>query len=121
MAGSSQQESFISKGTFKRLHLKKKEEERDVYRWAELPVDGAVYKIVGSKQVRSKYGDCLILTIVTKTGEESKVWAPKGLEREILAEAKKTNPRTIYFCSLGQNKKDDGSGHLKNEYESCYR
>ena len=30
MAGSSQQESFISKGTFKRLHLKKKK-KRETY------------------------------------------------------------------------------------------
>ena len=121
MAGSSHQESFISKGTFKRLHLKKKEEERDVYSWKELPVDGTVYKIIDSKKVHSKYGDCLIITFVNKAGEENKVWAAKGLQREVLAEAQKPNPRTIYFCSLGQNKKDDGSGHLKNEYESCYR
>ena len=121
MAGSSQQESFISKGTFKRLCLKKKEEDRDVYRWAELPVDGEVYKIVDSRKVRGKFGDCHILTIVNKAGEESKVWAPKGLQREIETEAIKTNPRSIYFCTLGQNKKEDGSGHLKNEYESCYK
>ena len=100
MASSSHQESFISKGTFKRLHLKKKEEERDVYSWKELPVDGAVYKIIDSKKVRGKYGDCLILTFVNKAGEENKVWAATGLQREVLAEAEKPNPRTIYFCSL---------------------
>ena len=100
MAGSSQQESFISKGTFKRLHLKKKEEERDVYRWAELPVDGAVYKIIGSKQVHSKYGDCLILTIINKTGEESKVWAAKGLERERSWQRQKKQIREPYIFAL---------------------
>ena len=121
MAGSSQQEGFISKGTFKRLHLKKKEEEREVKRWSELPVDGTVYKIIDSKQVRGKYGDCLILTFANKIGDENKVWAPTGLQREVLAEAQKPNPRTIYFCSLGQNKKDDNTGHVRNEYESCYR
>ena len=101
----------------------KKEEERDVYRWAELSVDvdGVVYKIINSRKFLGKFGDCHILTIRNKIGEESKVCAPKYLQREFEVEAEKPKPRSIYFCSLGQNKKQDGSGHLKNEYESCYR
>ena len=77
MASNSQQEIFISKGTFKRLCLKK-EEDRDVRRWVELPVDGAVYKITDSTKVRVKFWDCHILTI-----------APKGIQREIDAEVTK--------------------------------
>ena len=80
-----------------------------------------MYKIINSKKIQGKFGDCHILTIKNKTGEESKVWAPKNLQIAVDTEAKKTKPRSIYFCSLGQNKKEDGSGFLKNEYESCYR
>ena len=120
MASNGHQE-FISRGTFKKLCLQKKEEERDIKSWIELPTDGTIYKIIDSKQIKGKYGDCLLLTIKNKLGEESKVWAPKKLQKEVGEEVKKSKPRTIYFCSLGQNKKPDGSGHLINEYESCYR
>ena len=120
MANNGHQE-FISRVTFKKLCLQKQEEERDIKTWSELSTDGTVYKIIGSKHINGKYGDCLLLNIKTKLGGESKVWAPKKLQKEVGEEAKKSKPRTIYFCSLGQNKKQDGSGHLINEYESCYR
>ena len=61
------------------------------------------------------------LTFKNKLGEENKVWTPKNLQKEIDTEAEKTKPRSIYFCSLGQNKIQDGSGRVKNEYESCYK
>jgi hypothetical protein len=118
---SNNHEEFISRSAFRKLAAKKTEEERDVKCWSELLVDGTIYKIIDSKQVRGKYGDCHILTFKNKFGEESKVWTPKNLQREIDTEAKKTNPRSIYFCSLGQNKIQDGSGRVKNEYESCYK
>ena len=121
MAGNSRQEDFISRSTFKKLCIIKKEQERDVKAWSEMPVDGTIYKIIESKKVQGKFGECHILTIIDKLGEENKVWAPKKLQKEIEVEAEKPKPRSIYFCSLGQNKKQDGSGHLKNEYESCYR
>ena len=111
----------MSRGTFKKLCLQKKQEERDIKGWVELPIDGTVYKIIDSKKIQGKFGDCCILTIKDKRGEESKVWAPKKLQKEIDEEEKTSNPRSIYFCSLGQNKKQDGSGYLKNEYESCFR
>ena len=112
---------FISKTTFKRLSIQKKEEERDVKNWTELPTDGTLYKIIGIDKKLGKFGDCFILTIRDKNGEETKVWSPKGLQREFAEESTKLQPRTIYFCSLGQFKKQDGSGHRRNEYESCYR
>jgi hypothetical protein len=121
MANSSHNESFISKGAFKKLCQQHKEEKRDVKRWIELPTDGTVYKIISSEKKQGKFGDCYILTIKDKSGEESKVWAPRGLQKEAEEEAQKSKPRDIYFCSLGQNKKQDGSGHIKNEYDSCYR
>ena len=121
MAGTSHQEDFISRGTFKKLCLLKKEQERDVKTWSEIPVDGTIYKIVESKKVQGKFGECHILTITDKLGEHHKIWAPKKLQKEIEVEAEKPKPRSIYFCSLGQNKKQDGSGYLKNEYESCFR
>ena len=121
MANSGHQEEFISRGTFKKLCLQKKEEERDIKTWTELPTDGTIYKIIDSKQLKGKYGDCLLLTIKTKLGEESKVFAPKKLQKEVGEEVTKSKPRTIYFCSLGQNKKQDGSGHLLNEYDICFK
>ena len=101
--------------------FKKKEEDRDIKTWTELPTDGTIYKIIDSKQLKGKYGDCLLLTIKTKLGEESKVFAPKKLQKEVREEVNKSNPRTIYFCSLGQKKKQDGSGHLLNEYDIAFR
>jgi len=121
MASSTQQEEFISRSAFKKLCVQKKQEERDVKRWVELPADGTIYKIVNSKKVQGKFGDCYILTIRNKLCEESKVWGPKRLQKEIEEEAQKKKPRSIYFCSLGQNKKQDGSGFLINEYDSCRR
>ena len=118
MASSSNQE-FISRSTFKKLSLQRKEEERDITSWTELPIDGTVYKIIESKKLKGPFGECCILTITNKFGKESKVWAPKKLIKEIDTEAQKPKPRSIYFCSLGQNKKQDG--FLRNEYESCYR
>ena len=121
MAGNSHQEGFISRSTFKNLSLLKIEQERDVKTWIEIPVDGTIYKILKSKKVQGKFGECHILTITDKLGEHHKIWAPKKLQKEIEVEAGKPKPRSIYFYSLGQNKKQDGSGYLKNEYESCYR
>ena len=111
-------QDFITRGTFKKLSLKKKEEERDVNKWSELPVDGTVFKIVNSEKKQGKFGDCYILTVIDKAGETSKVWAPKSLQKEIEEESSKIKPRSIYFCSLGQIKSQNG--HLRNEYESCY-
>ena len=116
--GKSDQ-SFISRNTFKRLCLQKKEDERDVKSWTELPVDGTVYKIISSEKKQGKFGDCYILTVKNKVGEETKVWAPKNLQKMFEKESEKSNPRDIFFCSLGQIKKSDG--HLKNEYDCCYR
>ena len=107
--------------SFKRLCIKKKEEERDIQMWTELPIDGTVYKIQDIEKKNGRFGDCFILTINDKFGEQSKVWAPRRLREEFEEESKKDQPRSIYFCSLGQNKKQDGSGHVNNEYESCYR
>ena len=120
MDNNSRQE-FISISTFKQLCTQKKQEERSIKGWTELPIDGTVYKIIDSKKTQGKFGDCYILTIKNKLGEESKVWAPKKLQKEIDEEAKQSKPRSIYFCSLGQNKKQDGSGYLINEYDSCYQ
>ena len=100
---------------------RKKEEERDVQSWVELPTDGTLYKIIDIEKNNGKFGDCYIITIKNKIGQESKVWCPRRLQKEVEEESTKPNPRTIFFCSLGQNKKEDGSGHLKNEFESCYR
>ena len=120
MAGSGKgDQGFISRSTFKRLCLQRKEDERDVKGWTELPVDGTVYKIVSSEKKQGKFGDCYILTVTTKTGEENKVWAPKNLQKDFETESVKSKPRDIFFCSLGQIKKPDG--HLKNEYDCCYR
>lgn len=116
--GKSDQ-SFISRNTFKRLCLQKKEDERDVKSWTELPVDGTVYKIISSEKKQGKFGDCYILTVKNKVGEETKVWAPKNLQKMFEKESEKSKPRDIFFCSLGQIKKSDG--HLKNEYDCCYR
>ena len=114
-------EEFISRSTFKKLCLQKKEEERDIKRWVELPTDGTVYKIINCKKIQGKFGDCYILSIKNKIGEESKVWAPKKLQKEFNEEANKSIPRSLYFVSLGQTRKQDGSGYLINEYESCYK
>ena len=116
--GKSDQ-GFISRNTFKRLCLQRKEDERDVKSWTELPVDGTVYKIISSEKKQGKFGDCYILTVKTKVGEETKVWAPKNLQKMFEKESEKSKPRDIFFCSLGQIKKSDG--HLKNEYDRCYR
>ena len=114
-------EEFISRSTFKKLCLQKKEEERDIKRWVELPTDGTVYKIINCKKIQGKFGHCYILSIKNKIGEESKVWAPKKLQKEFNEEANKSIPRSLYFVSLGQTRKQDGSGYLINEYESCYK
>ena len=116
--GKSDQ-SFISRNTFKRLCIQRKEDERDVKSWTELPVDGTVYKIISSEKKQGKFGDCYILTVKNKVGEETKVWAPKNLQKMFEKESEKSKPRDIFFCSLGQIKKSDG--HLKNEYDCCYR
>ena len=88
MAGSSHDE-FISKSAFKRLCQRNKEEKRDVKKWTELTTDGTVYKIINSEKKQGKFGDCYILTIKDKSGEESKVWAPKALQKEVEEEAQK--------------------------------
>lgn len=119
MAGNGSE--FISKSIFKKLSLQKKEEERDVISWSELPIDGAIYKIDDIEQKQGRFGECYILTFKNKLGAEGKVWCPRRLQREFDEESKKSKPRTLYFCTLGQNKKQDGSGHVKNEYESCFR
>ena len=122
-------EEFISRSTFKKLCLQKKEEERDIKSWVELQMnyrlgwitDGTVYKIINCKKIQGKFGDCYIHSIKNKIWEESKVWAPKKLQKEFNEEANKSIPRSLYFVSLGQTKKQDGSGYLINEYESCYK
>ena len=117
--GVKSDQDFISRSTFKKLCLQRKEDERDVKSWTELPVDGTVYKIISSEKKQGKFGDCYILTVKTKVGEETKVWAPKSLQKMFEKESEKSKPRDIFFCSLGQTKKSDG--HSKNEYDCCYR
>ena len=90
-------QDFVSRNTFKRLCIQKKEEERDIKNWSELPIDGTIYKIIESTKIQGKFGDCNILTIRTKTGEESKVWAPRKLQKEFEEESQKFKPRDIFF------------------------
>ena len=71
MAANGQE--FISKSTFKRLSLQKKEQERDVKSWTELPVDGTLYKVISIAKKTGKFGDCFILTFKDKSGAEGKV------------------------------------------------
>ena len=110
---------FISKGQFKKLADKKKEEEKDVKSWGDLPTD-VIYRIKQIEKKNGKFGECYILTSITKSRQEIKVWSPKKLIEEFEEEQKKTKPRTLYFCSLGQVRKQDGSGHMKNVFDSCF-
>ena len=117
---ASNTQDFVSRSTFKRLSLQHKEETRDVKNWTELSTDGTIFKIINvEKIINGTYGETFLLTIIDKSGEESKVFAPKKLKDEIKEEEKKSKPRSIFFCSLGQIKKPNG--HRKNDYDICFK
>ena len=118
MASNTQE--FISRSTFKKLSLQYKEENRDAKNWTELPTDGTIFKIINVDKIKNgTYGEAFLLTIIDKSGEESKVFAPKKLKEEIKEEEKQAKPRSIFFCSMGQVKKPNG--YRKNEYDICFK
>ena len=117
---ASNNQEFISRSTFKKLSVQHKEETREVKNWGELPTDGTIFKIIDvEKIINGTFGETFILTLIEKSGEESKVFAPKKLREEIKEEEKKSKPRSIFFCSLGQIKKPNG--HRKNDYDICFK
>ena len=116
---ASNNQEFISRSTFRKLSLQNKEENRDVKNWSELPTDGTIFKIINVEKVNGPHGEAFLLTIANKSGEESKIFAPKKLKGEIEEEEKKTKPRSIFFCSMGQVKKPNG--HRRNEYDICFK
>ena len=105
--------------TFKKLSHQHKEENRDAKKWDELPTDGTIFKIINVEKIDGPHGESSKLTIIEKSGEESKVFAPKKLKGEIEEEEKRAKARSIYFCSLGQVKRPNG--FLKNEYDICFK
>ncbi len=115
MAGK---QMFISKSSFAKKVNKKKEEKRDIINWPDLPVDGVIYKIIDVKKIDTKFGVGTVLNIIDKFGTEKKVWALSRLSREIETETQSSNPRDIYFTTLGQVIKD---GKKYNNYESVYQ
>lgn len=117
---ASNNQEFISRGTFKKLSLQYREESREVKHWTELPSDGTIFKIINVDKIKNgNFGDTLLLTFIDKAGEESKVFASKPLKQDIEKELDKPKPRSIFFCSLGQVKRPNG--YLKNEYDICFK
>ena len=117
---ASNNQEFISRGTFKKLLLLHKEENRDVKNWTELPTDGTIFKIINvDKIINGAFGETFLLTIINKYDEKSKVFAPKKLKQEIEEEEKKPKPRSIFFVSMGQVQKPNG--HRRNDYDICFK
>ena len=112
-------QDFITRGQFKKLSTQKKEEDRDVTNWADISTE-TIFRIKQVEKKIGKFGDCHIITAISKTREEIKVWAPKKLLEEFQEEEKKKKTRALYFISLGQVRKTDGSGHSRNMFDSCF-
>ena len=94
-AGFISQDNFIQK-------LQVRKEEEKILNWIEFPSNGEIFRIVKTKNVKTKYGESTILHVEDANGDGKKVWAPSKLIRDI--EGKETS--TIYFTSLGQIQKD---------------
>ena len=71
-------DDFINDNVFEE---KVKDQNQETLKWKELPT-GVIYKILEVVEVDGKFGRSKILTLKNREGEETRVWACSGLNRE---------------------------------------
>ena len=91
----------------------------DAIDWCELPLN-VIYQVKFLIPVQTKYGNKVLLVLISKEGLEIEVWSPLNVSKELKI-CKKSNNNT-YIKSLGEKVGKTSSGRNKRYFvfETAY-
>ena len=105
--------SFISDEMFEEIAAPKRNME-DAIDWCELPIN-VIYQVKFLIPVQTKFGNQVLLVLISKEGLEIKVWSPANVSKELKICTKSSN--NTYIKSLGEKVGKTSSGRNKRYYD----
>ena len=105
---------FITDEMFEELAAPNRNME-DAINWCELPIN-VIYQVKFVMPMPTKYGNQVLLVLISKDGYEIKVWAPANVRKELKICTRSSN--NTYIKSLGEKiARTSSSGRNKRYYD----